>query len=105
MQTARIYGYSDDNVEVEGIKGGDEFGCFTEKDCTGRLIISTPNGERMQVSAIFDGCWAFAVGLHDEDDAFPSWPVRVSRSTETPYSMLLEIDVPDEAECRWLGTK
>lgn len=57
--------------------------------------LSDPEGHEVRVTAIYDGCWSFAVGLADEDDVFPEWPIKVRQSETTSYSVELEIEVPD----------
>jgi hypothetical protein len=41
-QTATFYGASDDLIEVEGVKGGDEF----SSEISNSSITSTPEGEK-----------------------------------------------------------
>jgi hypothetical protein len=91
MQTAAFYGSSDDLIEVEGVKGGDEFGAYSG---AGILHGMFNVGGKMRVYAIYDGCWMFAVGQVAEDIALPDWPVRIKQQHE--YSTRLEIDVPDD---------
>lgn len=96
MQTAVFYGHSDDLIEVEGVKGADEFGAYQSGDS--RYHGSFNLGGHMRIHAIYDGCWSFAVAQVDEDIPLPDWPVRVMQSTDTPYSTRLEIDVPDNVK-------
>lgn len=91
MQTAVFYGASDDLVEVEGVKGEDEFTAPGNGPYMGAFNL----GGKIRVHAIYDGCWSFAVGKVDEDIPLPNWPTRIS---ETGYTMRLEIDVPDDVK-------
>ena len=90
IQTAVFTGHSDDIVYVEGVKGGDEFGCYQSDD--DKLVHATfVLGGKLKVYAIYDGCWSFAVGLVDEDD-IPEWPIR--HKGFGGHSSIVEIDVP-----------
>jgi len=96
MQTAVFYGASDDLIEVEGVKGADEFGAYVGGAAG---IHATFNvGGKLRVHAIYDGCWCFAVGQVDEDIALPDWPLRIGMQPGTPYSTRLEIKVPDDVK-------
>jgi hypothetical protein len=94
MQTAKFYGASDDLIEVEGVKGADEFTALAD----GPFAAVFNLGGKMRVYAIYDGCWMFAVGQVDEDIPLPNWPVRIKQHPETKYTVLLEIDVPDDVK-------
>lgn len=94
-QTAVFYGSSDDLIEVEGVKGADEFGVYVSD---GRYHGSFNLGGQMRIHAIYDGCWSFAVGQVGEDIPLPDWPIRILAQPGTPYSMRLEIDVPKNAK-------
>jgi hypothetical protein len=65
MQTAVFYGCSDDLIEIEGVKGGDEFGCYRSDDNPVRATFNL--GDKMRLWCIYDGCWSFAVGQVDEE--------------------------------------
>lgn len=91
MQTAKFYGASDDLVEVEGVKGGDEFNVYGD----GPHMALFNLGGKMRVHAIYDGCWSFAVGMVDKAIPLPEWPVRV---TSEGYTTVVEIDVPDDVK-------
>lgn len=95
MKTVSIYGSSDDLIEIEGIKGANEFGLSGET-CE-EIDISRPFviGGKMKIYAIYDGCWHFSIGPVDEGIQIPNWPVRFSLY-ESGYSALMQIDVPDE---------
>lgn len=94
MKTVKFYGASDDLVEVEGIPGADEFWCDTT--CAPFAYATFVVGGKVRVRAIYDGCWSFAVGQVDEDLELPAWPIRITQHADPSYSVLLEIDVPDD---------
>lgn len=92
-QTAAFWGASDDLIEVEGVKGGDEFGAVYKEGsaAVGSFIL----GGKMRITAHYAGCWGFAIWPVDEDVLLPDWPVRVCLAGNG-YSTRLEIDVPDD---------
>lgn len=97
-QTATFYGASDDLIEVEGVKGGDEFSASAGD---GLVQAKFNLGGKMRVYAIYDGCWMFAVGQVDEEIALPDWPVRTTqklKGKKCGYTTLMEIDVPDDVK-------
>ena len=96
MQTAIFYGASDDLIEIDGIKGADEFGI--DPIAEGKkadLSQSFSIGGKLKVYAIYDGCWHFSIGQMAEGILIPDWPIRFS-AHESGYSVQLEIDVPDD---------
>lgn len=97
MQTAIFYGASDDLIEVEGIKGADEFNIVAD----GPWIATFGIGGKLVVHALYDGCWSFAVGQEDESIPLPDWPIRIKQH-EKAYSVRLEIDCPDDVKVRLL---
>lgn len=94
MQTAVFYGASDDLIEIEGVKGGNEFGIFK----VGPYIAAFNLGGKMRIHSIYDGCWSFAVGQVDEEIPLPDWPIRIKWPGGRGYSTRLEIDVPDDVK-------
>jgi hypothetical protein len=71
MQTAKFWGSSDDLIEVEGVKGGDEF--LSESNSSNELIAGVFNlGGLVRIYAIYDACWSFAVSKVDEDIPLPN---------------------------------
>lgn len=91
----KIYGASDDLVEVEGCEGADEFNTYEGGKVMWRGDLFAPNGEQMRAYALYDGCWHVAVGQVDERVPFPSWPVRHEQSDVVKYSTAVVIDAPD----------
>jgi hypothetical protein len=95
-QIAKFYGASDDLIEVEGVKGADEFSAMTHTD--GGVAGVFNLGGKLRIRAIYDGCWSFSVGQVDEDIAIPDWPIRVEQHPTTPYSACLIIECPDDVK-------
>jgi hypothetical protein len=91
----RIYGGSDDLIEVEGCEGADEFNSYETGVLMWRGDLRAPNGEAMRAYALFDGCWSIALGQAYEADPFPEWPVFIRQQPNTDYSTMAEIDAPD----------
>lgn len=91
-----VYGAGDDLVVVDGCDGGDE---LPVADVAGRAVCWTGTftcgNDQMLVSAIFDGCWHFAVGQVDESLPLPDWGNGTGQRHDTPYSAELRIDAPD----------
>ncbi len=96
----RIYGYSDDNVEIEGDVRG-EIGCY---DTPVTLRIGT-DVAGLYVIAQYDvhGVgWLLGVATvhgdpdHGEDDGEIPWPVRVEREK---YSTAIVIECPPGTPC------
>lgn len=90
----KIYGASDDLVEVAGCEGADEFNVYGSSRLGWGADLATA-AEALRVYAIYDGCWSFAIGQADESVSLPSWPVRITQHPDVRYSVLLEIDAPD----------
>lgn len=93
----RIYGASDDCIEVEGCKGADEFNSY-ERASMWHGDLRAPNGDTMRAHALYDGCWSIALGQADEDKPFPAWPITIAQHRSLPYSTVAEIDAPDGTE-------
>ena len=91
--TIRIYGGSDDLVEVEGCKGADEFGAPLSGGRLWRGDLIAPDGGSLRVHMIYDGCWHVAVGQVDDGVPLPAWPLRFE--TEQGYSTVLVVDAPE----------
>lgn len=95
MKTLRFWGHSDDCFEIDGAIQ-DEIGA------SGRgvnLRLTSPlTNDRLRIHGIYapgnGATWVFGVGLVEEDDRLPPWPIRFV--PEHAYSLALEIDVPDD---------
>jgi hypothetical protein len=91
----RIYGASDDLIEVEGCEGADEFNSYQPGPVMWSGNLRAPDGEQMRAHVVFDGCWSIALGQVDEADPLPEWPISIRQHTNTHYSTMVEIDAPD----------
>ena len=102
MKTLKMFGYSDDLVECEGIPGCDEFDVWHNGDSRGKFVVSDGQ-QAICIHALYCGSWAFAItSENDRDDyrTMPDWPVRRSFGKDCDYSETIEIDVPDNAVLR-----
>ena len=109
----RIWGASDDLVELEGIRldgkrshvlGGstDEIGCF---NCSIRILIGDAKGGcvvTMRYGVRDTACWGARLDPIDEDVPCP-WGVRI-KFNEIPltrgYSTIVEVDAPNGTPIR-----
>lgn len=98
MPEVRIYGASDDLVEFDGAIY-DEFPADRHGRCS--RVLAAPDGGRLRVFAAYlptEG-WAVGVAPVDNEDGppIPDWQcvLRCPRDSETAYSAVLVIDVPD----------
>lgn len=104
----KIYGASDDLVEIEGHPDGDEIGCY-DRDVvimlgtveTGGIAVRMSYAPRF--SALGDGvaaaCWSAEIAQLDEDRPIP-WPVRLGT---VRYSVAVLIDAPPETPLRFIA--
>lgn len=94
----RIYGASDDLVEVEadGPDRGDEYDAGAGGVC---LLVGTEDaGVRVHMIYGARGTWKATIDLVDDQKPIP-WPVRVENApvngtNEGPYSVMACIDCP-----------
>jgi len=96
VQTLRMYGYSDDLVEVEGLAGADEYSADGWRDIASAATFRLLGPQHScRIHAIYDdrACWSFAVAPLEEGRPLPPWPVRLSLS-DCGRSAVLEMDVP-----------
>jgi hypothetical protein len=93
----RIYGASDDCIEVEGCEGADEFRSYEKGYVMWWGDLRAPNGEVIRAHAVLsDGdTWSIALGQVNEESPFPEWPVVIRQHTNTDYSTMVELDAPD----------
>lgn len=98
----RIYGASDDLIEVEGCKNADEFNSYQPSYGPGAIMwrgdLRAPDGTTVRAYAVLDGCWSIALGQADEAQPFPAWPITIAQHRSIPYSTVAEIDTPDGTE-------
>lgn len=89
-----IYGASDDLVEVEGdVREEHTLGRFGT-----RLRLTAPDGERLDVAAVFDGQilngtldWVLTVAAVD---SYPSWPILFHERPGYEGDPAVTIDTP-----------
>lgn len=88
-RTVVFAGHSDDIVIIEDdYCGNDEFYCKKFK-----LVDS--NGDGFGVTAVYDGCWSFAVSVLYEDKLLPAWFNLITFKYEADgYVCALHIDLP-----------
>lgn len=101
MAVLTVYGASDDLVEIEGVKGADEFTVPGSGSWEG--VITAPDGAtaRLYVDFRSNGCWTVALGLWEEDYNLPDWPVKISLNAKAcRYSTYAEITVPDGSKVK-----
>lgn len=91
----RIYGASDNLIEVEGCEGADEFNTYEHGPVMWGGDLRAPDGEQMRAHVVFDGCWSVALGQVDEDKPLPAWPVTIAQHRSLPYSVMAVIDAPE----------
>jgi len=87
----RIYGVSDDLVEVDGVNGADEYSAFGRVT---RIEIGDVKSGGLAVELEYreNGCWAATVIPLSDDVAF-RWPVSASLGGRG-YSAQVEVDCP-----------
>lgn len=112
--TVKMYGYSDDLVEVEGVSSarditdheqdGDDYpeasGNRAEYNIYKPASFVINNQIRVEAQYTPIGTWVFAPGLVEDGAEWPNWPVRLSAFPDNDYAMQLEIDIPDDEEAR-----
>jgi hypothetical protein len=98
-----MYGYSDDLVESEGITGCNEFSAWSDKEIAAHFHVLSSEG-KLEIIALYNNCWGFAVLQVDEEHPLPEWPIFITQSQNSlheagpHYSTLLEINCPDDAK-------
>lgn len=101
MKQLKIYGASDDLIEVDGFDG-DEIGCFGDEVRKGHIRISSVSENAAMDIHCFYGLsgatWAFAPSMIEEDCPLP-FPVRIEQGTKDncDYSTVCTVDCPDDA--------
>lgn len=92
----KIYGASDDLVEIEDCNAHDEIGCYGGMV---RLLVGTPTAGLYVVmqyagGRVPGGVWHATIAQVDEGIAIP-WPVNID-VTQRGYSVEVNIDCPKE---------
>lgn len=93
----KIYGASDDLLEVSGLPGADEFNVYGNR-YMGCLRVKG-EGIHINIHAIYDGSWAFSINsqMGNDCDELPEWKIDREWGADTPYSETLRISCPDDA--------
>lgn len=98
MATIRIYGSSDDLVEIEGdIVGADEYSEYNNQHL--KFLLKDSDSEDAVI--IYVDCrdnetWTCTVGQVEEDVPIPAWDFKIVTDFETStYSTILEIVLSD----------
>lgn len=108
MKTLIFGGYSDDTFG-EITPRGDDFDNCASGEPIEWLIQSPSEGLGIlivgQYAPTDRGGWLIGASPWDPehiDQPPPNWPIRMMRRPDCPYSLALEIDVPDDATLRCL---
>lgn len=101
MKTLKVYGASDDLIETEGLDGCDEFYNYLESTYKGFLRIES-QGRRDNIHIIYAGVWSFSWAMEDEDKELLG--KFKSLKSDGGYSMVLEIEYPDDAVLSYVKT-
>jgi hypothetical protein len=112
MKEIVFCGGSDDLVGISGAPGCDEIDP-ERLDGEWNVLSLQQNGSpwsgawdvvsadgSMRVHALYDGTWAFSVGMVDEDQPFPAWNVTIRPADACAYSVELRISAPDDSRIR-----
>lgn len=90
-------GHSDDIVMFKAGKVSDEIGAYHSDDGlhARTLRVATIGGSQgVDVHAVYDGTWSFAVGLIEEGRSLPKWTYSIE--VEHAYSTRLIIDTGED---------
>ena len=112
MGAIRCYGYSDDTAIIEGSVSSDKY-CFNKGDSNivnATAHIKDSNGEGCKVVFAYAGTWAIGIAQFDDEEPIPP---RVSSATfvqgqdmdSCGHSVVLNMDIPDDAKITWEGEK
>lgn len=107
-----IEGRSDDTIGAYGLPNDaysfndgsdgamDDYDTCANNDPPLTFDIVTADEGRLRVTAIYNGCWSFAVGLVDEDDPTPDLLARMHHTRDS-HSVGIVIDIPDDTKVIW----
>lgn len=98
MTELRIYGASDDLIELEGAIE-EELNVYDEHHFT----LTAPDGQQITIIGLYlpNGTWAFAPAItgDDDDGSLPDWNITIRQGNpdfgEPAYTTVLVLDVPD----------
>lgn len=96
MKTLKFQGHSDD------IFG--EYNVIKDEEAAYDKLCRIQVGDALIVHGLYvaGGVWMVGISQVDEDTSIPDWPMRW---TSEKYSVVLEIDVPDETVVMFLDRK
>lgn len=101
MKTLRFSGWSDDvfgeynvsKTEIDNAASGKPIYCHLTSSEGEMYVIG-------QYSRLKNGCWDIGICQIEEDVPLPNWPIRFSAADG--WSVVLEIDVPDDCELNFI---
>lgn len=96
--TLKFHGQSDDTFGEYGETYQDYDNCASGKpiqciiDCEehGRLLVVGQYSPDLS-----SGCWVISIGKVEDADVFPEWKIKLGECQHVPYSMELEIEIPN----------
>ncbi len=98
MKSIKIYGASDDLVEIEGdCKGCDEYGAVGSGPLMGVITLKSGD-DSIKVFCVYDGSWAFAVCPQSGDYERMPWETSFAFGVDVGYSQTIDMLVPDDCE-------
>ena len=111
MPLVKIYGCSDDLIEVSGVESAadntpnhgqdDDYypeGANNTAEFPVYEDVVFVLGDRITIRPVYDGNWSFGAGIYDpalDEPGYPDWPTFITQSADCPYSVELNIEVPD----------
>ena len=103
MKEVKIYGASDDLLEIEGdILGADEYNVFSDEILLGYIYLCNFDTDLMlKIYVLYDGYWSFALSPQDEEKPFD---IKIERSfgKDVSYSETVVLTVPDNTFCKFI---
>lgn len=110
MPLVKMYGCSDDLIEVSGVESAlDNTGHGQDSDdypmsrngCAEFPIYANAVfvlGDRVSIRPVYDGNWSFGLGIYDpefNEPGYPDWPTSIRQSEDCHYSVEITIEVPE----------
>ena len=99
MRTLKFYGSSDDLIEVESTCRDDGEPDEIGGDNALLRVYNRISEEALHVVVMYGpyGLWIIGIMQDKEDEDLPPWPMKWSNSG---YSVVLEMEVPDEVRVK-----
>ena len=102
MKTLKFEGYSDDTFGEYGVTNEDYDNCASFRPI--QCVIQSKDESLVVVGqyseSALDGCWVIGITMEEEGKKIPNWDIRMKMSNSA-YSPILEIDVPDDFKLTW----